>query len=140
VANVRSRARSWALALLYAWDVAGGESSPVEHAERTLETRRMAPRYRPYATYLIETIGAHLDEIDRVISDVAANWRIERIGTIDRNVLRIGIAELRWSDDVPPRVAIHEAVRLATRYGGAESARFVNGVLDAVYRQGAPST
>jgi len=138
-ANVRTRARSWALALLYAWDVAG-ESSPLEHAERTLETRRMAPRYRDYALHLVGTVQAHLAEIDAIISEVAANWRLERIGTVDRNVLRIGIAELRWGEDVPPKVAIHEAVRLATRYGGAESARFVNGVLDAVYRQEAPST
>lgn len=138
--SARSRARSWALALLYAWEISDTDLLPSEHARRTLETRRMSPRYREYSERLVSTVEAHLPEIDATIADVAANWRLDRIGTVDRNVLRIGIAELLWCDDVPSKVAIHEAVRLANRYGGAESARFVNGVLDAVYRREAAST
>jgi N utilization substance protein B len=99
----------------------------------------MAARYRPYAMMLIGTIETHQKGIDRIIAEYAANWRVERIGVIDRNILRLGVAELRFVDDVPPKVAIHEAVRLATRYGGAESARFVNGVLDAVFKEVAPA-
>lgn len=140
MSSARSRARSWALALLYAWEISDTDLLPSEHAKRTLETRRMSPRYREYSERLVSTVEAHLPEIDATIADVAANWRLDRIGTVDRNVLRIGIAELLWCDDIPPKVAIHEAVRLANRYGGAESARFVNGVLDAVYRREAAST
>jgi N utilization substance protein B len=83
-------------------------------------------------------VEANLAHIDSEIAAYAANWRVERLGAIDRNVLRIGIAELRLMDDVPPKVAITEAVRLAARYGGAESPRFVNGVLDAVYKRSEP--
>lgn len=133
--NVRSRARSWALNLLYGWELSEGEGGPTDFADRALERRRMSRRYRPYALELLRVVEAHLPEIDRLIAEHAANWRVERIGVVDRNVLRIGVAELMWLDDVPPGVAIHEAMRLAARYGGAESTRFVNGVLDAIHKK-----
>jgi len=95
----------------------------------------MSVRYRPYAMMLLATVEGHLSEIDSLIGDHAANWRLDRLDAIDRNILRLGIAELRWGVDIPPKVAIHEAVKLATRYGGAQSAGFVNGVLDAVFKQ-----
>lgn len=133
--HARSRARSWALQLLYGWELAG-KGSPTEHAAEALAHRRISPRYRPYAEHLVDTVETHLDEIDADIVRYAANWRIERLGAIDRNILRLGIAELRWGGDVPPRVAIQEAVRLAARYGGQESPGFVNGVLDAIFRGG----
>ena len=133
--HARSRARSWALQLLYGWELAS-EGSPTEHAARALARRRISPRYRPYAEHLVATVETHLDEIDADIERHAANWRIERLGAIDRNILRLGIAELRWGGDVPPRVAIQESVRLAARYGGQDSPGFVNGVLDAVFKGG----
>lgn len=111
---------------------------PTAYAVEALRTRRMAPRYRPYAMRLLATVEGHLPEIDGLITEHATNWRIDRLDTIDRNILRLGISELRWGGDVPPKVAIHEAVKLAMRYGGADSTRFVNGVLDAVFRQVAP--
>jgi len=131
----RSRARSWALQLLYGWELAG-EGSPSEHAATALAHRLISDRYRPYAERLVGIVEAHLPEIDADIERYADNWRLERLGVIERNVLRLGIAELRWGDDVPPPVAIQESVRLAARYGGADSPGFVNGVLDAVYRGG----
>lgn len=132
--HARSRARSWALQLLYGWELAGAYETPSEHAAVALAHRRISPRYRAYAEHLLATVESHLDEIDADIGRHAANWRIERLGAIDRNILRLGIAELRWGGDVPPRVAIQEAVRLAARYGGQESPGFVNGVLDAVFK------
>ena len=137
--NARSRARSWALNLLYGWELSDGSLGPTGFAEEALERRRIAERYRPYALKLIGAVERDLAAVDRIISDYAANWRVERIGVIDRNILRLGIVELRFLEGVPPRVAIHEGVRLATRYGGADSPRFVNGVLDAVYREVAPT-
>ncbi len=131
--HVRSRARSWVLNLLYAWEV-GGEGTPLEHAAQSLLHRRMSDRYRPHVRRLLETIARHLVEIDAAIAHHTANWRIERLHTIDRNILRIAIAELLWVDDVPPKVAIHEALKLARRYGSPGSPRFLNGVLDAVLR------
>lgn len=131
--HVHSRARSWALHLLYAWEV-GGHGTLLEHAAQSLVRRRMSGRYRPHVRRLLETVGRYLAEIDATITHHAANWRIERLHAIDRNILRIGIAELLWFEDVPPKVAIHEALRLARRYGSPGSPRFLNGVLDAVLK------
>lgn len=134
VAHARSRARAWALQLLYAWELSGG-GSILERASRELERRRMSPRYRPYVERLLRSVEAHREEIDRTLEESVSNWRLERLDAVDRNILRLGIAELLHFEDVPPKVAIHEAVRLAGRYGSDDSPRFVNGVLDAVYKQ-----
>lgn len=132
--NARSRARSWALTLLYGWELSG-DASPLAFLDKAMERRRMSPRYRPYVDRLIEVVERHRSDIDALITIHAANWRLERLDTIDRNILRIGIAELRWIDDVPPKVAIHEGVKLAMKYGGEDSPGFVNGVLDAVFKE-----
>jgi N utilization substance protein B len=81
---------------------------------------------------LISALSQNLAEIDSTLADAAENWDVERMSIIDRNILRIAIAELRYVEDVPWKVAIDEAVTLASRYGGADSPRFVNGVLDAL--------
>jgi len=118
VANPRSRARSWALQMLYAWDVSGAEDDLAEFAERALARRTISPRYRPYSVELIEALSRQLPAVDAKIRDHLSNWRLERLTAIDRGIL----------------LAIHEAIRLAERYGTEESPRFVNGVLDAVAR------
>ncbi len=112
----------------------GAEGTPSDYATRALRRRHMASRYRPYVERIIGLIETHAAEIDRVLAEAVANWRPERLDAIDRTILRIGIAELLYGEDVPPKVAIHEAIRLASRYGSADSPGFVNGVLDAVYR------
>ena len=131
--HVHSRARSWALNLLYAWEAAG-EGTLLEHAAQSLVHRRMSARYRPHVRRLMETVARHLDDIDGKIAHHTSNWRIERLHAIDRNILRIAIAELLWFEDVPPKVAIHEALKLARRYGSPGSPRLLNGVLDAVLK------
>ena len=134
--HVRSRSRSWTLQLLYGWELTGS-GKPEEYAEEVLEHRHISDRYRPHTYRLLKTVGQRLDQIDRMIAHHATHWRLERLNVIDRNILRIGIAELCWLDDVPPKVAIHEAVKLAGKYGGKDSPRFVNGVLDAVFTKAA---
>jgi len=101
----------------------------------TLHTRRVSERRTAAIERLTRSVDANLSEIDRVLSAALDNWALDRLSRIDRCVLRIGTTELLYSADVPPKVAIQEAVRLAERYGGDESPRFVNGVLDAVYRR-----
>lgn len=131
--NPRSRARSWVLQLLYAWDTTG-QGSVGEWAGSSLRDRRVSPRYRPYVERLLATLDARLPECDERIEAHMPNWRLERLAVIDRNILRIATVEMLAIPDVPHRVAIHEAIRLAERYGSDESPGFVNGVLDAVGR------
>lgn len=130
----RSRARAWALNVHYRWEAEGGEGPLGEALSRTLRSRRVAERRRPHLERIVEAIDGHRDEIDRALEDALDNWRLDRLASIDRGVLRIAAAEMLYLDDVPPKVALQEGIRLAERYGGDESARFVNGVLDAVLR------
>ena len=73
--------------------------------------------------------------MDRWLQDALENWRLERVSSLDRGVLRIAAAEMLHMEDIPPKASIQEAVRLAEAYGGNESPRFVNGVLDALYKR-----
>jgi|SRR5690606_29007850 len=129
----RSRARGWAVQALYAWDSRGaGEDAIVPILEEI--AGRMSPRNRLYTDVLVRLVARRRAEIDRLIQDNLTNWSFDRLAVVDRNILRLGVAELLYVDDVPPKVAIQEAVRLAERYGTPESPRFVNGVLDAIMR------
>lgn len=130
----RSRARAWALNVHYRREAEGGEGSFGDTLGRTLRARRVAERRRPHLKRIVDALDAHREEIDRALEDALDNWRLDRLSSIDRGVLRIAVAEMLYLDDVPPKVALQEAIRLAERYGGDESARFVNGVLDAVLR------
>ena len=88
-----------------------------------------------YAVALVKGTWDAREAIDAYIADAAQNWRLERIAIVDRLVLRLGIYELLTPAATPPRVAIDEAIELARRYSGDEAARFVNGVLDGVFRR-----
>lgn len=87
---------------------------------------------RPYALELLRGTFQHLDRIDTLIRESASNWRIERIALTDRNLLRIAVYEMLFSEDAPDQVVINEAVEIAKRYGTEDSPPFVNGILDAV--------
>jgi len=90
------------------------------------------PRVREFAQPLIEGMVAHLPEIDERIRRYCENYEFRRISAVDRNVLRLAIYEMLYRDDIPPVVSINEAIELAKAYGGADSGRFVNGILDRV--------
>jgi N utilization substance protein B len=131
----RSRARGWALQALYAWEARGQhEEMIVPVLEELGEQLRISPRNRAYADVLVRLVSRNLRPIDRLLERHLTNWSLHRLAVIDRNVLRLGVAELAFVDDVPPKVTIREMIRLAERYGTPESPRFVNGVLDAVMR------
>lgn len=133
--KTRSRARGWALRVLYGWDARGGDRDLRDALAAFAAERSIRPENRVYVDRLIRTIAQHRDEIDDSLQKALTNWRLARLSVIDRNILRIGGAELLYHADVPPRVAIQEAILLAEKYGTAESPRFVNGVLDAVMRR-----
>jgi N utilization substance protein B len=131
----RSRARGWALQALYAWESrGGGDDAIVPALEDLAENLRISPRNRLYAEILVRLVAQNRPRIDRVLQTNLTNWSLVRLSVIDRNLLRLGVAELLFVDDVPPRVTIREMIHLAERYSTAESPRFVNGVLDAVMR------
>jgi transcription antitermination protein NusB len=131
--RVETRARSRALQALYAWDLRGAPD--LECVATTIwDDLAIAPEERRRAGVLVREVAAHGTEIDRELADVTTNWRLERLGVIERSVLRMAAAELRVGE-TPPRVVIQEAIRLAERYGSEQSARFVNGVLDALARR-----
>jgi len=94
----------------------------------------VAPDERKLAGGFIRTLIKDGAELDRELTEVTTNWRLERLGVVDRCVLRLAAAELHQGE-TPPRVVIQEAVRLAERFGTAKSAKFVNGVLDALARR-----
>src|SRR5512133_2576002 len=93
------------------------------------------PRVREFAQPLIDGMNAHLAEIDERIRRYAENYEFRRIAAVDRNVLRLAIYEMLFRDDIPPVVSINEAIELAKKFGGAESGRFVNGILDRVRKE-----
>jgi N utilization substance protein B len=135
----RSRSRAWALQVHYGWESSGAEGTLRDALVHVLGSRRVSPRRLPHLRRLLALMDDHLPEIDRALRDALENWRMERLSAIDRGILRLAGAELLYADDVPPKVAIQEGIRLAEQYGGPESPRFVNGVLDALYKRVHPA-
>jgi len=131
----RTRARAWALQIHYRWEVADRRGTLAEALEITVATRRIAPARLPYIRRLLTALDEHSAEVDAALGDVLDNWRMDRLSILDRGVLRIAAVEITHFDDVPPKVSIQEAVRLAERYSGNDSPRFVNGVLDALFKR-----
>lgn len=131
--RVESHARARVLQALYAWDMRG--NAPLDRvAQQVWDDLAVAPEEQRFGGFLVRTLLARGDEIDAALSEVTTNWRLTRLGAIERSVLRLASAEMLLGT-TPPRVVIKEAVRLAERYGSARSAKFVNGVLDALARR-----
>ncbi|MBA4072627.1 MAG: transcription antitermination factor NusB [Gemmatimonas sp.] len=133
MARRETRGRARALQALYAWDLRDGQ--PLDRVALLLwDDLEVAPEERAFADALLRIIQAQGSELDVELGEVTTNWRIERLGAIERCVLRLAAAELSQGS-TPPRVVLQEAVRLAERFGSEPSARFVNGVLDALARR-----
>ena len=131
--RLETRARARVLQALYAWDLRTGQ--PLDRvASQIWDDLAVPPDERTLASRIVRTILADGRALDAELAEVTTNWRLERLGAIERSVLRLGAAELQRGE-TPPRVVIQEGVRLAERYGSAQSARFVNGVLDALARR-----
>ncbi|MFP4055559.1 MAG: transcription antitermination factor NusB [Candidatus Brocadiia bacterium] len=126
----RTRARELALQALYQLDQRGCEA--LELVDRLIDEGTAEPVVRLFARQLVEGCWSHREQLDAQIAAAAENWEIRRMAVVDRNVLRLAAFELLFLDDVPPKVAINEAVDLAKRYSTAESGAFVNGILDHI--------
>ena len=130
----RSRARGWALQVMYAWESRGLQEAPVTMLHELDQERKIAEASLPYARRLLDTFYEHRRTVDETVQDSLSNWRLERLSVIDRNILRLAATEMLYVHDVPPRVSIQEAIVLAEKYSTNESPRFVNGVLDALMK------
>lgn len=119
----RRAARRTALFLLFQWDLTRQPVGSLYEGD-----------VDPYARDLAEAVVERADEVDRAITEAAEEWTADRLGTVERNVLRIAIHEIE-SGQVPTEVAIDEAVRLAKRYATEEAARLVNGILGRIVRE-----
>lgn len=125
----RTRARELALQFLYQADLV---KKPVEEADEFLREEERDPETRRFAQRLISGTLAGQEEIDEVIQNVAQNWNISRMAVVDRNVLRLATHELLNCQDIPPKVAINEAIEIGKRYSTQNSGAFINGILDRI--------
>lgn len=120
---------------LYEWDFRRTED-PNEILERNIKetASNIEKTDKKFASELIEGSINHTKEIDELIKVAAPEWPISQIAAIDRTVLRLGVFELLYLKEIPPKVAINEAIELAKAFGGENSGKFVNGVLGTIYR------
>ncbi len=121
--------------VLYQWDFNGQKPEAVPGV-LAYQLKEFAPEFndKGFIQELLDGVLQHQKEIDETIVKYAPEWPLEAITLVDKNVLRLGIAELLHSETVPSKVAINEAIELAKTFGGESSGRFVNGVLGAIYR------
>jgi N utilization substance protein B len=131
----RSRARAWILQVHYRWESEGAEGTFLNALDQTVATRRISMRRLPYVRQVLTLLDEHRPEVDSALRGALDNWRLDRLSSMDRAVLRIGAIELLYLSEIPPKVTIQEAILLAEAYGGDESPGFVNGVLDALYKR-----
>jgi len=126
----RRQSREAALQILYALEIRRTDVSEVLR-EAWTETM-LFPEIRDFTTTLITGVIRHRDEIDAFIQECSTNWSLERIGMVERNILRFAIYELCFLPDIPPNVTINEAVEVAKKYGTEDAPAFINGILDHI--------
>jgi N utilization substance protein B len=124
-----------ALQALFEWDFSNEEHDASKSAEHHIEQLDKKFDDTDFTKELIAGVVKQTAELNALIEKYAPDWPLDQITTVDRNVLRIGIYELLFSaEDIPPKVAINEAIELAKAFGGDSSGRFVNGVLGSIFR------
>ena len=128
----RRRAREGALQILFQLEFNDGDPRSV--ARVYWQGRKVSAQVREYGTWIVESILGHGAEIDGAIQAASKNWRLARMAVVDRNILRIAVCELLYEPTLAPAIVMDEAIEIAKRYSGEESAVFVNGVLDAAGR------
>jgi len=134
----RHLSRSIAMQSLYEWDFSGKKSDILEKiVEKNIKEFGPGLQDKDFIWQLIKGVVSNISNIDKIIEKAAPEWPIDQITIIDRNVLRIGLYELLYGnkEEVPPKVAINEAIELAKSFGGESSGKFINGVLGTVYKE-----
>ena len=124
----RTRAREYALQILYQREITG---DPVDTVLATFWlSKKYDPEVHNFTTQLVRGTSGHLAKVDAAIAEHSEHWEISRMPAIDRSILRLAAYELLHKDDIPPKVAINEAIELANKFSTPDSGKFINGVLD----------
>lgn len=133
----RHLSRSIAMQSLYEWDFSGKKLKLEEIVERNIKEFGPGLEDQSFVWQLVTGVIKNLKKLDKIIEQAAPEWPINQITIIDRNVLRLGLYELLFGskEEVPPKVAINEAIELAKSFGGESSGKFINGVLGTVYKE-----
>lgn len=133
----RHLSRSIAMQSLYEWDFSGKKAELEKTTERNIKEFGPGLEDPSLVWQIVTGVVKHLFAIDKIIEKAAPEWPVDQITIVDRNILRIGLYELLYGsrEEVPPKVAINEAIELAKSFGGESSGRFINGVLGTVYKE-----
>lgn len=134
----RRQSRALALKALYLIEYTG--AGPAEAVATAAGMEQGGGELQDFARLLAEAVQANRGEIDRRLVSAADNWSLERMAVVDRNILRLGAAQLLYlGAEVPPKVAIDESIELAKEYGEEDSSKFVNGILDRIFHEMSPT-
>ncbi|MBT3948527.1 transcription antitermination factor NusB [Candidatus Parcubacteria bacterium] len=134
----RHLARSFVMQSLYQWDFRGNPTAaiPAIIDQNMKEFGIGLEDTKEFVETTVDGVIKHQKEIDIKLADFAPHWPLEQMTLIDRNILRLGVFELEFNnEEIPPKVAINEAIELAKTYGGPSSGKFVNGILGAMYKE-----
>ncbi len=129
----RRKAREIALQTLYAFEVSG--ESWEKALQDNLRRRNASDEAASYARRLVESVVEEMDELDRMLEKKIENWELRRVSIVDKNILRLALAELLFCPEVPEAVVIDEAIELARTFSSRDAGKFVNGVLDNLTRE-----
>lgn len=132
----RRFSRELALKFLYQFEFneAGFNDQMASFAERTSCKEEVIT----FMEELVSKVLNHLEEIDSILKKYSEHWALDRMTVIDRNILRLGVCELIYSQTIPPKVVINEAVEISKKYGSEESPDFINGILDKIFKEMTP--
>ncbi len=128
----RTRARALAMQALYQLDVQG--KAAFDSMERFFTENQPDDQVRKLARQWVREAWTNVSVCDELISKAVLRWQISRLSLVDKSILRLAVYQLKFCEDIPPRVVINEAIELAKKFGTAQSSGFVNGVLDAILK------
>lgn len=127
--------RTVAMQALFEWDFNNQSGDIQKITEHAISEFAVGAEETEFTSQLVQGVISNIEELDKVITQTAPEWPIQQITVVDRNVLRVGIYELMFSKEVPPKVVINEAVEMGKVFGGESSGKFVNGVLGTLYKK-----
>jgi N utilization substance protein B len=128
--GARRRARELAVQFLYQMEA--NPLAPHEALESFRQSVSASRQVKEFAARIVAGVQQYREEIDRIIGKYSEHWRLERIDRVDKNILRMGVFELLYCDDIPVKVALNEAIDIGKQFGTEESGAFINGILDKI--------